>query len=425
MTSSLIIVFFMAFLFFGIPVVGAMGLAAIVYIIGFMNIPMSIVANQMLGGVGSYTLMAIPFFIISGALMESGGISKRIISFSTALVGSLPGGLALVVIVASAFFAAMTGSGAACVAAIGGMMIPALVKNGYDIDFASALQASGGTLGPMIPPSILMVLYSVSTNNSVGDMLLAGLFPGILMAVSMMIVTVIISIKKGYGSSEKFSLKRVVVSFKDSIWALLTPVTILGGIYSGIFTPTEAAAFSCLYAMIVGLFIYKELTIKALLRCLFNSIKGTGIILGIVAVTQLFSWIMTREGLPQQIALLSSTISDNPYVFMLIISVILLVVGMFLDPVPAVLIFAPILTPSAIAMGINPIHFGVVMVATFCIGLVTPPVGMTLFVASNISKRPVLVVGKKAMPFIFAMLFAILLIIFVPQISLFLPSLGK
>lgn len=425
MTSSLIIVFFMAFLFFGIPVVGAMGLAAIVYIIGFMNIPMSIVANQMLGGVGSYTLMAIPFFIISGALMESGGISKRIISFSTALVGSLPGGLALVVIVASAFFAAMTGSGAACVAAIGGMMIPALVKNGYDIDFASALQAAGGTLGPMIPPSILMVLYSVSTNNSVGDMLLAGLFPGILMAVSMMIVTVIISIKKGYGSSEKFSLKRVVVSFKDSIWALLTPVTILGGIYSGIFTPTEAAAFSCLYAMIVGLFIYKELTFKALLKCLFNSIKGTGIILGIVAVTQLFSWIMTREGLPQQIAMLSSTISDNPYVFMSIISVILLVVGMFLDPVPAVLIFAPILTPSAIAMGINPIHFGVVMVATFCIGLVTPPVGMTLFVASNISKRPVLVVGKKAMPFIFAMLFAILLIIFVPQISLFLPSLGK
>ncbi|NCB97646.1 MAG: TRAP transporter large permease [Bacteroidia bacterium] len=425
MTSSLIIVFFMAFLFFGIPVVGAMGLAAIVYIIGFMNIPMSIVANQMLGGVGSYTLMAIPFFIISGALMESGGISKRIISFSTALVGSLPGGLALVVIVASAFFAAMTGSGAACVAAIGGMMIPALVKNGYDIDFASALQAAGGTLGPMIPPSILMVLYSVSTNNSVGDMLLAGLFPGILMAVSMMIVTVIISIKKGYGSSEKFSLKRVVVSFKESIWALLTPVTILGGIYSGIFTPTEAAAFSCLYAMIVGLFIYKELTFKALLKCLFNSIKGTGIILGIVAVTQLFSWIMTREGLPQQIAMLSSTISDNPYVFMSIISVILLVVGMFLDPVPAVLIFAPILTPSAIAMGINPIHFGVVMVATFCIGLVTPPVGMTLFVASNISKRPVLVVGKKAMPFIFAMLFAILLIIFVPQISLFLPSLGK
>ncbi|MPM53822.1 C4-dicarboxylate TRAP transporter large permease protein DctM [bioreactor metagenome] len=329
------------------------------------------------------------------------------------------------VIVASAFFAAMTGSGAACVAAIGGMMIPALVKNGYDIDFASALQAAGGTLGPMIPPSILMVLYSVSTNNSVGDMLLAGLFPGILMAVSMMIVTVIISIKKGYGSSEKFSLKRVVVSFKESIWALLTPVTILGGIYSGIFTPTEAAAFSCLYAMIVGLFIYKELTFKALLKCLFNSIKGTGIILGIVAVTQLFSWIMTREGLPQQIAMLSSTISDNPYVFMSIISVILLVVGMFLDPVPAVLIFAPILTPSAIAMGINPIHFGVVMVATFCIGLVTPPVGMTLFVASNISKRPVLVVGKKAMPFIFAMLFAILLIIFVPQISLFLPSLGK
>jgi C4-dicarboxylate transporter DctM subunit len=271
----------------------------------------------------------------------------------------------------------------------------------------------------------LMVLYSVSTSNSVGDMLLAGLIPGILMAIAMMVVTIIISIRRGYGSGDKFSLKRVLVSFKESIWALLTPVTILGGIYSGIFTPTEAAAFSCLYAIIVGMFIYKELTFKALMKCLFNSIKGTGVILSIVAVTQLFSWIMTREGLPQQIALLSSNISDNPQVFMLLITVVLLIVGMFLDPVPAVLIFAPILTPSAIAMGIDPIHFGVVMVATFCIGLVTPPVGMTLFVASNISKRPVLVVGKKAMPFIFAMLVAILLIIFIPQISLFLPSLGK
>lgn len=425
MTSSLIILFFLVFMFLGIPVVGAMGLAAIVYIVGFMNIPMSIVANQMLGGVGSFTLMAIPFFIISGALMESGGISRRIISFSTALVGGFPGGLALVTIVASAFFAAMTGSGAACVAAIGGMMIPALVDNGYDIDFATALQASGGTLGPMIPPSILMVLYSVSTSNSVGDMLLAGLVPGVLMAVAMMVITVIISIKRKYGSGDKFSLRRVASSLKESIWALLTPVTILGGIYSGIFTPTEAAAFSCLYAMVVGLFVYKELSWTKLLKSLFNSIKGTGVILSIVATTQLFSWIMTREGLPQQVALLSSTISNNPQVFMLVITGILLVVGMFLDPVPAVLIFAPILTPSAIAMGINPIHFGVIMVATFCVGLVTPPVGMTLFVASNISKRPVLVVGKKAMPFIFAMLVAIVLIIYVPQISLFLPGLGK
>jgi len=425
MTSMLIIVFFLSFLFLGIPVVGAMGLGAVVYILGFMNIPMNIVANQMLGGVGSYTLMAIPFFIISGALMESGGISRRIISFSTALVGGLPGGLALVVIVASAFFAAMTGSGAACVAAIGGMMIPALVKNGYDIDFATALQAAGGTLGPMIPPSILMVLYSVSTGNSVGDMLLAGLLPGILIAVSMMVVTIIISVKKGYKGGDPFSMKRVLSSFKESIWALLTPVTILGGIYSGIFTPTEAAAFSCFYAMFVGFFIYKELTLKSLLKCLYNAIKGTGIILSIVAVTQLFSWIMTREGLPQQIALMSTSISSNPQVFMLIITFILIVVGMFLDPVPAVLIFAPILTPSAIAMGIDPIHFGVVMIATFCMGLVTPPVGMTLFVASNIAHRPVLMVSKKVLPFLLSMLVAVVFIVLFPQISLLLPSLGK
>ncbi|WP_320129172.1 TRAP transporter large permease [uncultured Sphaerochaeta sp.] len=425
MASIMIIVFFLGFLFLGIPVVGAMGLGAILYIVSFMNIPMNIVANQMLGGVGSYTLMAIPFFIISGALMETGGISKRLISFSTALVGSLPGGLALVVIVASAFFAAMTGSGAACVAAIGGMMIPALEKNGYDIDFSCALQAAGGTLGPMIPPSILMVLYSVSTGNSVGDMLLAGLFPGLLIACCIMVITVLISIKKGYRGGAPFSLKRVIVSFKDSIWALLTPVTILGGIYSGIFTPTEAAAFSCFYAIIIGFFVYKELTFKSLLECLFKSVKTTGVILSIVAVTQLFSWIMTREGLPQKIALMSTNISNNPIIFMFIISLILLVVGMFLDPVPAVLIFAPILTPSAIAMGLSPIHFGVVMVSTFCIGLVTPPVGMTLYVAANIGHRPVLNVGKKVMPFLIAMLIAVVIIILFPQISLFLPSLGK
>ncbi len=268
MSSALMILFFLSLLFLGIPVVGSMGLAAIIYIIGFMNIPMNIVANQMLSGVSSVPLMAIPFFIISGALMESGGISKRIIAFAESLVGHLPGGLGLVVIVASAFFAAMTGSGAACVAAIGGMMIPAMVRNGYDVDFSCALQAAGGSLGPIIPPSILMVLFSISTGNSVGDMLLAGLVPGVLIALALMIVTVAISKKRHYHGNGKFSLANVWKHFKDSIWALLTPVIILGGIYSGIFTPTEASAFSCLYAIIVGWLVYKELSLKDLISSL-------------------------------------------------------------------------------------------------------------------------------------------------------------
>ena len=426
MSSALMILFFLIFLGLGIPVVGSMGLAAIVYLVGWMgNIPMSIVANQMLAGVGSIPLMAIPFFIISGALMERGGISKRIINFAESLVGHLPGGIGLVVIVASAFFAAMTGSGAACVAAIGGMMIPAMVKNNYDVDFACALQAAGGTLGPIIPPSILMVLYSCSTGNSVGDMLLAGLLPGLLICILLCIVTVAISKKKGYFGTGKFSIKRVGVEFKDSIWALLSPVIILGGIYSGIFTPTEAAAVSCLYSIIVGMFVYKELKLKALIQCMYSSLKLIGQILSIVAVTQLFSWILTRAGLPQIIAQASLSISSNPTIFLLLVSVILLLVGMFLDPVPAVLIFAPILVPAANAMGISPIQFGVVMVTTFCIGLVTPPVGMTLFVASGIAERPVLKVSSKVMPFVITMLVSVVLLILIPGLSTWLPSIAR
>ena len=425
MLSSLMILFFLVLLFLGLPVIGAMGLAAVAYIVGFMNIPLNIVGNQILAGVSSVPLMAIPFFIISGALMESGGISKRIIGFATAIVGSFPGGMGLVVIIASAFFAAMTGSGAACVAAIGGMMIPAMVNNGYDVDFSCALQAAGGTLGPIIPPSILMVLYSCSTGNSVGDMLLAGLFPGLLVALNLILVTLFISKKREYKGAGRISLKNIWKSFKESIFALLTPVIILGGIYSGLCTPTEASALSCLYAIVIGLFVYRELKIKDLMRCLYDSVKIVGQILGIVAVTQLFSWILTRAGLPHEIAALCSTISDNPKVFMLIISLILLAVGCFLDPVPAVLIFAPILVPAAVEMGINPIHFGVVMVTTFCIGLVTPPVGMTLFVSAGIGNRPVMSVSKQIMPFLISMFISVIIIILIPQLSLLLPMMAR
>ena len=425
MLSSLMILFFLILLFLGLPVIGAMGLAAVADIVGFMNIPLNIVGNQILAGVSSVPLMAIPFFIISGALMESGGISKRIIGFATAIVGSFPGGMGLVVIIASAFFAAMTGSGAACVAAIGGMMIPAMVNNGYDVDFSCALQAAGGTLGPIIPPSILMVLYSCSTGNSVGDMLLAGLFPGMLVALNLILVTLFISKKREYKGEGRISLKNIWKSFKESIFALLTPVIILGGIYSGLCTPTEASALSCLYAIVIGLFVYRELKIKDLMRCLYDSVKIVGQILGIVAVTQLFSWILTRAGLPHEIAALCSTISDNPKVFMLIISLILLAVGCFLDPVPAVLIFAPILVPAAVEMGINPIHFGVVMVTTFCIGLVTPPVGMTLFVSAGIGNRPVMSVSKQIMPFLISMFISVIIIILIPQLSLLLPMMAR
>ena len=422
MSSALMLVFFLILLFTGVPVLGAMGLGAIAYIVLFMNIPLNIVASQLYAGVNSIPLMAIPFFIIAGALMENGGISKRIVAFANSLVGHFPGGFGLAVVVASAFFAAMTGSGAACVAAIGGMMIPAMVDNGYDKDFACALQAAGGSLGPIIPPSILMVLYSCCTSNSVGDMLLAGVIPGLFIALALAIVTLVISKKRGYVGTSKFSLKNVFVTLKDSVWALLTPMIILGGIYSGLFTPTEASAVSCLYAIIVGFFVYRELTVKALIKSLYNSVGLIGQILGIVATTQLFSWILTRAGLPQAIAAACASFSDTPSLFLILSMAVLLVVGCFLDPVPAVLIFAPILTPVALSIGLDPIHFGTLMVITFCIGLITPPVGMTLFVAAGIGERPVMSVAKKIWPFVIAMTVCVVIMIYVPGIVTFLPN---
>ena len=422
MSSALMLLFFIALLFLGVPVVGAMGLGAIFYIVIFMDIPMNIIASQMYAGVNSIPLMAIPFFIIAGSLMENGGISKRIVAFANSLVGHFPGGFGLAVVVASAFFAAMTGSGAACVAAIGGMMIPAMVDNGYDKDFACALQAAGGSLGPIIPPSILMVLFSCCTSNSVGDMLLAGVIPGLFIAFALAVVTLVISKKRGYVGTSKFSLKNVFVTLKDSIWALLTPAIILGGIYSGLFTPTEASAVSCLYAIIVGFFVYRELTVKALIKSLYNSVGLIGQILGIVATTQLFSWILTRAGLPQAIAEACASFSDTPSLFLILSMAVLLVVGCFLDPVPAVLIFAPILTPVAIRIGLDPIHFGTLMVITFCIGLITPPVGMTLFVAAGIGERPVMSVAKKIWPFVIAMVICVVIMIYVPGIVTFLPN---
>ena len=422
MSSALMLVFFLILLFTGVPVLGAMGLGAIAYIVLFMNIPLNIVASQLFAGVNSIPLMAIPFFIIAGSLMENGGISKRIVAFANSLVGHFPGGFGLAVVVASAFFAAMTGSGAACVAAIGGMMIPAMVDNGYDKDFACALQAAGGSLGPIIPPSILMVLFSCCTSNSVGDMLLAGVIPGLFIAFALAVVTLVISKKRGYVGTSKFSLKNVFVTLKDSIWALLTPAIILGGIYSGLFTPTEASAVSCLYAIIVGFFVYRELTVKALIKSLYSSVGLIGQILGIVATTQLFSWILTRAGLPQAIAEACASFSDTPSLFLILSMAVLLVVGCFLDPVPAVLIFAPILTPVAIRIGLDPIHFGTLMVITFCIGLITPPVGMTLFVAAGIGERPVMSVAKKIWPFVIAMTVCVVIMIYVPGIVTFLPN---
>ena len=341
MDLAVLIGSFFVLLFLGIPIAIALCASAMLYLALYTEIPLIIVGQQMLKGVDSFTLMAIPFFVIAGCLMQSGGISRRIVDFAKKLVGWMPGGLAVVDIVASMIFAAMTGAGAATTAAVGGIMIPSMEEEGYDPGFASAIQTVGGVFGPIIPPSILMVLYAVASGASVGDMLLAGLLPGLFLGLVLIVVVVMQCIKKGYKGSGRFHLGEVVRSFGHAFWALLAPVIILGGIYSGFVTPTEASALCCFYCLFVGVFIYKEIKIKDICKIVYGGVKSAAGIMLIVAATQAFGWVITRAGIPQTLARTFTSSISNPLVFVFAACLILLVAGCFIDAVPALLIFAP------------------------------------------------------------------------------------
>ena len=422
--AIVLFIIFVVLMAVGVPIAISMAASSILYMIMFVDIPLVVIAQQMLAGVNKYTLLAIPFFMIAGSLMEHGGISRRLVDFCKVLLGRIPGGLALVTIVACELFAAMTGAGAATVAAIGTFMIPAMVADGYNKDFAASLTATAGIFGPLIPPSILMVLYSVSTNVSVGTMLIGGIGPGLLMGVMVAIPAMYVCIKNNYRSKETTGgLKNLWSSFKSAIWAIFTPVIILGGIYSGIFTATEAAAVAALYSLIVGLFVYKELTLKKMVDVLKTAMISTAGIMLIVAATQAFGWVLTFEQIPQDIASFLTTTIGNKWVFLIIVDILMLISGCFLDPVPAVMIYAPLLAPVATSFGVDPIHFGVLMVVGLVIGLVTPPVGVNIFVASAIAERPVHRLVPKLVPFIIFCVIGLIVVTFIPGISTFLPGL--
>lgn len=424
MNALLLLILFILLMALGVPVAVAMGTSAVAYLLLFMNVPLTVAAQQMVSGVDKFTLLAIPFFMMAGDFMGQGGISRKIIGFTKSLLGSLHGGLALVMILASMIFAAMTGAGAATCAAVGGMMIPFMKEDGYDEDFTCALQSTAGIFGPLIPPSILMVLFSVSTDASVSDMLLAGLIPGIVMGAVVAVTSTVICVRHNYRGSGKFDLKTAWKSFLDAILALLTPLIILGGIYSGMFTATEAAAVAALYALIIGTFVYKELDLKKIKQILIHSMKTTAGLMLIVATTQLLGWVLTRERVPQLLAEFFMALTTNANVFLVLSAILMLICGCFLDPVPAVMILAPILSPVAAQYGINPIHFGTVMVVGLVIGLITPPVGVNLFVVSSIAQRPVHKFIPHIVPFLLTVVAGYIIIIFVPALSTFLPMLS-
>ena len=416
---------FFALIFVGAPIAVALGGSSLIYIAFFSNVSIIVVMQQMLASVNTYTLLAVPFFIMAGALMETGGISKRIVSFCQALVGHFTGGLALVVVLASVFFAAMTGSGVAACAAVGGIMIPMMVQNGYDEDFACALQATSGIFGPLIPPSIVMVLYAVYANQSVSTMLMAGVGPGLLQASMVCVLAIMICRKRGYHGVGKFSIKRVGKEFVSSFWALLAPVIILGGIYSGICTATEASGVACFYSILVGLFIYREMNLKQLLSCLGKAMKSTGNIMLIVGASGAFSWVLTRERLATKAADMLLSVTDSPVLFLMVAMVILLFLGCFIDSVPITTIMTPILAPMAMKYGVSLVHLGGFMVTGTCIGLITPPMGLNLFMGAQVGNRPIHTVIKAVVPFLVTTLIGYLLVAFIPGITTYLPSLVK
>lgn len=423
MEIAILLIVFFVLLFVGVPIAYALCISAAVYLVGFVEVPLIIVPQQLLKGVDSFTLLAIPFFIMAGNLMQGGGISTRIVDFAKKLIGHVTGGLGVVTVIASMIFAAMTGAGAATTAAVGGIMIPEMKKEGYDGGFASALQAIGGIFGPIIPPSVLMVLYAVASGESVSDMLIAGLLPGIFLGIVLIIGVVILCKKKGYTGSGSFSAKAAGKSFIKAFWALLAPVIILGGIYSGIFTPTEASAVTCFYCLIIGIFVYKEIKIKDVGKVVYSGVKSAAGIMLIVAATQVFGWAITRAGIPQDVATFFVTNVSSSGVFMACVVIVLLIAGCFLDAVPAVLIFAPIFCPTAEAYGINLIYFGVIMVIVLCVGLATPPVGMNLFVASSVGGVPVHKIVPHLPVLLAIIMVGVIVVILVPGMVTLLPNL--
>lgn len=423
--TSILFITFAALVFLGVPLALCLSGSAFVAFAA-SDFPISIVIQKFFTGSDSFTLLAIPFFMMSGSIMSRGGVSKRLIDLVSLALKNVPGGLAMVTVVACAFFGAISGSAPATCAAIGGIMVPAMIQNKYDDSFSMVTSASGGFLGHIIPPSISMVTYSVIAGCSIGDMFLAGFIPGTVLALSMCVYAFAVGKKNNYVmvKTEKLTLSQTMKVIFEAIPAILMPVIILGGIYGGIFTPTEAGCIAVVYGLIVSMFIYRELSIKDLPKILVESALSTSMVVLIIAGASSFGNILTREMVPNKVAAFIIGISSNKYTFLLLVNLLLLLVGCFMDTQVSIVIIAPILLPVAQSLGIETIHFGIIMICNLAIGLITPPLGMNLNVASGIGKVPLTYLIKKYLfGYLAADIIALLLITYIPALSLFLPGL--
>lgn len=424
MTVGILFISFFILMFIGVPIALSLGISSLLTIVLATNSSPSVIIQKAFTSLDSFQLMAIPFFILAGVLMSYGGISKRLLNLATVLIGFITGGLAMVTVLASMFFAAISGSGPATVAAIGSFMIPSMRQQKYDAGFAAAITASAGSIGVLIPPSIPFVMYGVVGTVSIGSMFLAGIIPGVILGIALMVISFIVAKKNGYkGTGEVPKFKDVLKAFNEAKLALLIPVIILGGIYAGLFSPTESAAVASVYALIIGVFVYKELSWKSVYESFSSAALTNAATVIIIGFSISFAYLMTKERIPVIVSEFIVSISDSPIVIILVINLFLLVVGMFIDTISAIVILTPILLPVVTNIGIDPVHFGVILVMNLAIGFVTPPLGVNLFVASTVGKVPFEKIIKAMIPIVITMIIALLIVIYFPPLSNWLPSL--
>lgn len=423
MNALIIFVLLFALMLTGMPISISLGLTVLTFLFTMTSVPIESVALKLFTGIEKFEIMAIPFFILAGNFLTHGGVARRMINFATAMIGHWHGGLALGGVAACALFAAVSGSSPATVVAIGSIILPAMVKQGYPKGFGAGVITTSGALGILIPPSIVMVMYSVSTNTSVGKLFMAGVIPGILLAFFLGLTTWVLARKRKYPRMPKASWAERLVAFRKSAWGLLLIVIVMGGIYSGMFTPTEAAAVSAVYAFIVAVFVYKDMGLKQVPKVLLDSASMSAMLLYIITNAVLFSFLMTSEHIPQDMAAWIMDKGFGMISFLLVVNVLLLLAGNVMEPSSIVLIMAPILFPVAMKLGIDPIHFGIIMVVNMEVGMCHPPVGLNLYVASGITKMGITELTIAVMPWLLTMVAFLLLITYVPQITLWLPNL--
>jgi len=407
----------------GMPIAFSLGVASVVTLQFGSTLPLTLVAQRLFAATDSFPLMAIPFFMLAGALMDTGGISKRLVDFAHSLVGWIYGGLGMVAVLAAMFFAGISGAAAADTAAVGAVSIPAMIRKGYNKGFAAAIQAAGGSIGVIIPPSIPMIIFGVIGGVSIGKMFMGGFVPGVLIGGGLMTASYFLAKRAGYKRDKRASMTVVRKSFLDAFWALIMPGIILGGIMGGIFTPTEAAVVAALYGLFAGLFIYKELKIKDLPAVFAKSAVTTSTVMLLIATANIFGWILTAEQIPQNVATYLVSLTDSPAVLYAMILIMLLIVGTFMETTASLIILSPVFLPVIQQFGIDPVHFGVVMVTALAIGMLTPPLGICLFISCNIADIPLSRIIKYVMPFLAIMIACLFLITFVPDLVMFLPNL--